>query len=115
MRALRGPIVIYDFETDPFWISLYMRKMVFSFFFSVRHLGTHASFFTLPFFLCNLRTPPARFSTISFSLYLLEIQERYNSSLLPQSFMKSRKVSSPPFFFRHLETHVSPLSPKAIL
>ncbi len=26
-----GPLVIYDFSTAPFWISLYMRKILFSF------------------------------------------------------------------------------------
>jgi hypothetical protein len=28
---MRMPLVIYDFATAPFWISLYMRKIVFSF------------------------------------------------------------------------------------
>jgi hypothetical protein len=27
----RRPLVIYDFATAPFWISLYMRKILFSF------------------------------------------------------------------------------------
>ncbi len=30
-RFMRGPLVIYDFSTAPFWISLYMRKIWFSF------------------------------------------------------------------------------------
>ncbi len=29
---MRRTLVIYDFATAPFWISLYMRKMLFSFF-----------------------------------------------------------------------------------
>ncbi len=29
---LRRPLVIYDFATAPFWISLYMRKILFSFY-----------------------------------------------------------------------------------
>jgi hypothetical protein len=28
---MRRPLVIYDFATAPFWISLYMRKILFSF------------------------------------------------------------------------------------
>ncbi len=32
---IRRPLVIYDFATAPLWISLYMRKLWFSFFISV--------------------------------------------------------------------------------
>ncbi len=32
---MRRPLVIYDFATAPFWISLYRRKIVFSFFIRV--------------------------------------------------------------------------------
>jgi hypothetical protein len=35
---MRKPLVIYVFATAPFWISLYMRKIWFSFFTSVKHL-----------------------------------------------------------------------------
>ncbi len=28
---MKRPLVIYDFATAPFWISLYMRKILFSF------------------------------------------------------------------------------------
>ncbi len=28
---MRRPLVIYDFATDPIWISLYLRKILFSF------------------------------------------------------------------------------------
>ncbi len=30
--SMRRPLVIYDFATAPFWISLYMRKILFSFY-----------------------------------------------------------------------------------
>jgi hypothetical protein len=30
-KYLRRPLVIYDFAIAPFWISLYMRKVLFSF------------------------------------------------------------------------------------
>jgi hypothetical protein len=33
---IKKPFLIYDFETDPIWISLYMRKILFSFL-SVRY------------------------------------------------------------------------------
>jgi hypothetical protein len=32
---IRKPFLIYDFALDPIWISLYMRKNLFSFFISV--------------------------------------------------------------------------------
>jgi hypothetical protein len=34
VRYEEAVIVIYDFATAPFWISLYMRKILFSFFIS---------------------------------------------------------------------------------
>ncbi len=33
--CIRRPLVIYDFASAPFWISLYMRNILFSFFISV--------------------------------------------------------------------------------
>jgi hypothetical protein len=30
-KYMRRPLVIYDFATAPFWISLYLRKVLFSF------------------------------------------------------------------------------------
>ncbi len=35
IQYIRKPLVIYDFANSPFWISLYMRKIVFSFFFFI--------------------------------------------------------------------------------
>ncbi len=37
---IRKPFLIYDFATDPIWISLYMRKIFFSFL-SVQALMTY--------------------------------------------------------------------------
>jgi hypothetical protein len=47
---MRRPLVIYDFATAPFWISLYMRTILFSFFISVDFI--HA--------LLGIISPPMR-------------------------------------------------------
>ncbi len=36
---IRKPFLIYDFAPDPIWISLYMRKILFSFFISVQGMS----------------------------------------------------------------------------
>ncbi len=39
---VRRPLVIYDFASDPFWISLYMRKILFLFYQCTRIFSTTA-------------------------------------------------------------------------
>ncbi len=45
---IRKPFLIYDFATDPLWISLYMRKIWFSFLSVCKIATSHAAKHSLP-------------------------------------------------------------------
>ncbi len=63
---MRRPLVIYDFATAPFWISLYMRKIWFSFL-----------FFLLP-------KPAHKFIYCSIRIYYLVFTGNYSQNQLKQ-------------------------------